>query len=68
MSDEEGGAETILGRRPSEGKGLETVIMVWPFGSMERRLRHLKQNEQEEWLDKRLRRHSSARLAEPCGL
>lgn len=49
LSDEkEGGAETILGRRPSEGKGLETVVMVWPFGSTEKRLRHLKQNEQEE--------------------
>ena len=38
-------------------------------GGTERRLRGLKQNEQEKWEDeKRLGKHSSARLAEPSGL
>lgn len=61
-------AEIIRGGRLCKGKGLEAVVTVWVFEWTERRLRCLKRNEQEEWLDeKRLRRHPSGRLAEPVG-
>ena len=30
--EEEVSTEAILGRRPNKGKGLETQVMVWPFG------------------------------------
>ena len=63
------GTENTLGRRPRERKEPGAAVVVWPLGGTERRLRGLKQNEQEKWEDeKRLGKHSSARWAEPSGL